>query len=238
MSAPSPAATSDPAGPAPGPISPRAHPAIGVVFGVSVALAILLTGPLLLFAPPFVSFMQARHDVPQLLGVDQATVDRATTAMLGDLVFAGDFTVSIDGSEPVLDAAERSHMQDVGGVVRVLILVDLVALLVAVLAGRRLRRERSRRGLLLLVAAGGLAALAIVLGIFFAVAFDTAFAAFHAIFFRAGTWQFGPDSNLLRFFPEPFWFEIALVAGATIVLGALIVAILGRRDLAADEASR
>jgi integral membrane protein (TIGR01906 family) len=216
----------------------RVHPFIGFVFGVSVALAILLTGPLLLFAPPFVSFMQARHDVPELLGVDQATVDRATASMLGDLLFAGDFTVSINGDEPVLDAAERSHMQDVGGVVRGLILADLLALLVAVLAWRRLRRERPRRGMLMLLAAGGLGALAIALAVFFAVAFDTAFAAFHAIFFRAGTWQFGPDSNLLRFFPEPFWFEIALVAGATIVLSALLVALLGRRDLIAGEARR
>lgn len=215
----------------------RAHPFIGFVFAISVALAILLTGPLLLFAPPFVHFMQARHDVAARLGTDTATADAATTAMLGDLLFAGDFTVSIRDDAPVLDAAERSHMQDVGGVVRGLILVDLVALLLAVLAGRRLRAERHRRGMLMLLSAGGLVALAIVLGAFFAFAFDTAFAAFHAIFFKAGTWQFGPDSNLLRFFPEPFWYEIALVAGGTIVLAALVVALLGRRDLAAAAAA-
>jgi uncharacterized membrane protein len=85
----------------------------------------------------------------------------------------------------------------------------------------------------MLVAAGGLGAAAIVLGAFFALAFDTAFAAFHAIFFEAGSWQFGPDSNLLRFFPQPFWFEMALIAGVTIVLGALVVALLARRDLSA-----
>ena len=60
---------------------------------------------------------------------------------------------------------------------------------------------------------------------------DTAFAAFHAVFFAAGTWQFGPDSNLLRFFPEPFWYEVALVAGVTILVGAVLVALLGVRDL-------
>ena len=213
---------------------PRAHPLVGFVFAVGVALAILLTGPLLLFAPPFVSFMQDRHDVAQRLGTDPATAHDATTAMLGDLLFAGDFGASIDGSGPVLDEAERSHMRDVGGVVRGLLLLDLLALVMAVLGWRRLRGERRRRGWLMLVAAGSLGALAIVLGAFFAVAFDAAFAAFHAIFFEAGTWQFGPDSNLLRFFPQPFWFEIALVAGASIVAGALLVALLGRRDLTAD----
>jgi integral membrane protein (TIGR01906 family) len=214
---------------------PRAHPLIGFVFAVGVALAILLTGPMLLFAPPFVSFMQDRHGVPELLGVEPAAAHGATTAMLGDLLTDGDFTVSLDGTQPVLDASERSHMSDVGAVVRGLLLANVLALVVALLGARRLRAEPYRRGRLMLVAAGGLATAAIVLGAFFALAFDTAFAAFHAIFFEAGTWQFGPDSNLLRFFPEPFWFEMALIAGATIVLGALVVALLARRDLARQD---
>jgi uncharacterized membrane protein len=127
-------------------------------------------------------------------------------------------------------------MSDVGAVVRGLLLLDVLALLVAVLGARRLSGERHRRGRLMLVAAGGLGALAIGLGAFFALAFDAAFAAFHAIFFETGTWQFGPDSNLLRFFPQPFWFELALVAGATIVAGAVIVALLARRDLVGTAA--
>src|SRR5438128_2368182 len=91
----------------------------------------------------------------------------------------------------------------------------------------------ARLALLLLVAAAWVGAAAIVLGAFFAIAFDAAFAAFHALFFAAGTWQFGPDSNLLRLFPQPFWFEGSLVAGATIVVAALIAAFVGRRDLRA-----
>jgi integral membrane protein (TIGR01906 family) len=211
---------------------PRAHPLVGFVFAVGVALAILLTGPMLLFAPPLVSFMQDRHGVAELLGVDASTAHDATTAMLGDLLTDGDFTVSLDGEQPVLDSSERSHMADVGGVVRGLLLADLLALVLAVLGARRLRAEPHRRGRLMLIAAGGLAAVALVLGTTFALAFDAAFAAFHAIFFEAGTWQFGPDSNLLRFFPQPFWFEMALVAGMAIVLGAVVVASIARRDLA------
>ena len=80
-------------------------------------------------------------------------------------------------------------------------------------------------------AAAGIGLVAVVLGAFFAFAFDAAFTAFHAIFFAAGTWQFGPDSNLLRFFPEPLWFELSLIAGSMIVLGALVVVLLARREL-------
>jgi integral membrane protein (TIGR01906 family) len=151
--------------------------------------------------------------------------------MLGDLLLGGDFDVSIDGVQPVLDATERSHMEDVGGVVRGLVLADAVALAIVIVLGRRLRSEPLRRGRAMVAAAVGIGAAAVLLGFFFAVAFDAAFAAFHAIFFAAGTWQFGPDSNLLRFFPEPFWYEIALVAGVTILVGATLVAPLGLRDL-------
>ncbi|HET7521643.1 MAG TPA: DUF1461 domain-containing protein [Candidatus Limnocylindria bacterium] len=201
-----------------------------VLFGVAVAALTLLTGPLLLFFPPVVSFEQARHGVPALLATDQATVDRATTSMLGDLLFNGDFSASIEPTgEPVLDDSERSHMRDVGGVVRGLILADVVALLVAALLWWRLRAEPRRRGTAMLAAAAGIGVAAVVLGAFFAVAFDTAFAAFHAIFFAAGTWTFGPDSNLLRFFPQPLWFELALIAGVAIVIDALIVVLIARR---------
>lgn len=213
-------------------MSPRRAPGwLVLFFGLAVATAVLLTGPLLLFVPPLVSFEQSRHDVPALLDADRATVDRATASMLGDLLLGGDFGVSIDGTAPVLDQAERSHMRDVGGVVRGLILADAVALAVVIVIGRRLRGEPFRRGRATVAAAIDIGAAAVLLGLFFAVSFDTAFAAFHAVFFAAGTWQFGPDSNLLRFFPEPFWYEIALVAGVTILVGSVLAAALGIRDL-------
>jgi hypothetical protein len=209
----------------------RAGSAVVLAFGLAVATLLLLTGPLLLFFPPVVSLEQARQDVPALLGTDQATVDRATGSMLGDLLLNGDFTVSIDGRQPVLDASERSHMRDVGGVVRGLILADLLALLVALIVGLRLRDDGARRGRAMLRAAAGIGFAAVLLGAFFAFSFDAAFSVFHAIFFAAGSWQFGPDSNLLRFFPEPLWFDLALAAGATIVAGAVVVALLAGRDL-------
>lgn len=198
----------------------------------------MLTGPLLLFNPWLVSVEQARHHVPASLGTDQGNVDRVTVAMLRDLFVDGDFAASLNGSGPLLDESERSHMSDVGGLVRVLALLEAIALMALLLTGRMLRHERPRRGRLLLRAAGGVGIVALVLGAFFALAFDTAFASFHALFFQAGTWQFGPDSNLIRLFPEPFWFETSLLAGVSIVIGAGIAAWLARRDLGSAAAER
>ena len=195
---------------------------------MAVGLAIVLTGPLLLFNPWLVSAEQARHGVAASLGTDRANVDRVTATMLGDLFTDGDFSASLDGAQPILDASERSHMSDVGGLVRVLAALELAAIVVLLIAAWLLRRERERRARLVRLAALGVGAVALMLGIFFAVAFDTAFASFHALFFQQGTWQFGPDSNLIRLFPEAFWFETSLLAGASIVLSAALAAWLAR----------
>jgi integral membrane protein (TIGR01906 family) len=198
-------------------------------------LAIVLTGPLLLFNPWLVSAEQARHGVAESLGTDQANVDRVTAAMLRDLFMNGDFIASIDDQPSILDASERSHMADVGGLVRLLAGLELAAVVVLAVSGWWLRGERTRRGRLLRAAALSVGAAALLLGVFFAVAFEAAFAAFHAVFFKAGTWQFGPDSNLIRLFPEPFWFETSLLAGASILATAALAAWLARRDLRADQ---
>jgi integral membrane protein (TIGR01906 family) len=201
----------------------------GLLLSVAVALLITLLGPLALFNPLFTGALQERHDVPARLGTSMDEVNRATAEMLGDVVFGGDFGTMLDGEEPVLDAYERSHMQDVSRLVRLLWLVVLLAIAVTVVTVVLLRRERERIGRVLLVSSGAVGLTAIVLAATFALAFDSAFTAFHEIFFPPGTWQFGPESDLIRFFPQPFWFDAALAAGATIVVAAAIVALIGWR---------
>ena len=200
-----------------------------MAFTVAVAAAVTLTGPLALFNPWLVSFEQARHAVPERLAVDQAAVDRVTASMLRDLFLDGEFTTGLDDGEPLLDERERSHMADVGGLVRTLVLLDLVAIGGAFVGAWALRRERQRRGRLLVASAAVVGGAALVVALIFAVAFDDAFLAFHRLFFREGTYLFGAGSDLIRLFPEPFWFELSLAAGASIVISALAVAVAGWR---------
>jgi len=200
---------------------------VGVAFGVALALVITLLGPLLLFNPAFTSVLQQRHDVAEAFDVPQADVDRVTTAILVDLATDGPFDAAFEGGQPLLDARERSHMRDVAGLVRLLGVIVLVSVVVAVVAGWRLRREPVRQGKTMVLAAGSVGAAAVMLAIVFAVAFEPAFLFFHQLFFPAGTYLFEPGSNLITLFPEAFWYEAALAAGATIVLAALVVGILG-----------
>jgi len=207
----------------------RAPLAVGLVFGVSLAIVVTLVGPLLLFNPWSTAALQARHDVPATLNATQAEVDRVTGEILFDLYTDGPFDAALTAQEPLLDEQERSHMHDVAVLVRVLAAVVLLAAILAAVTGAWLRGEPRRRGRIMLLAAGGIGAVALLLAGVFAVAFEPAFAAFHAIFFPPGTYLFAEGSELIVLFPRGFWFDAALAAGATVVVSALVVAVIGLR---------
>lgn len=214
----------------------RAPVLVGVLLTISASLLIALLGPLLLFNPWFVSFEQSRTDVPARLATSQQQVDRVSAQVLGDIWTGGDFSASLDGSSPLLDPGERSHMRDVGSLVRLLATLSVIAALVLLLCLLTLRRERRRIGRLLLFAAGMVGTITVVLGVVLALAFEPAFLAFHELFFPQGNFEFGPSSNLIRLFPEPFWFEASLAAGLAILIAALIASLIGSRLLRAGSA--
>ncbi len=205
----------------------RAPAIVGVLFGIGLAVAVTLTGPLLLFNPWFTSALQDRHGVATELGTTQVEVDRVTGAILGDLYLNGSFDVSLDGEQPVLDDRERSHMSDVSRLVQLLAAVVVMSLVTAAVTGAWLRRERQRQGRIMFTAAGSIGAAALALAIVFAVAFEPAFLAFHAIFFPPGTYLFEEGSQLIVLFPDGFWFDASLVAGTAIILTAAVVALIG-----------
>jgi len=205
----------------------RAPATVGLLFGLAMAVAITLTGPLLLFNPWFTSALQARHGVATAFQTSQAEVDRVTGEILVDLYLGGDFGASRTPGEPLRDERERSHMGDVSRLVRLLAGITVVALVVAILTWAWLRHERRRQGRIMFTAAGVVGAGAILLGGIFAVAFEPAFLAFHAVFFPVGTYLFSEGSELIVLFPEPFWFDAALAAGAAILVTALVVTVIG-----------
>lgn len=207
----------------------RAPWPIGLLFGVSLAVVVLLVGPLLLFNPVFTSALQVRHGVAVSFDTSQADIERVTGSYLADIYLDGAFNASLDGDEPLLDAEERSHMSDVSRLVRLLAGIAIVAIIVAVVTGTWLRREPRRQGRIMLMAAGSIGALALLLAGIFAVAFEPAFLIFHQIFFPPGTYLFATGSNLITLFPEGFWFDAALLAGGSIIVVALAVTAIGLR---------
>jgi len=205
----------------------RAPWVIGLVFGLSLSVVIVLLGPLLLFNPLFTSALQVRHGVAAELDAPQAEVERVTGSYLADIYLDGDFDASLAGDGPLLDESERSHMTDVSRLVRLLAGILVLALVLAGVTAAWLRHEPRRQGRIMLTASGAIGAVAVVLAIVFAVAFEPAFLAFHELFFPPGTYLFAPGSELIVLFPEPFWFDAALLAGAAIVLGAVVASLIG-----------
>lgn len=205
----------------------RAPWPVGLVFGLSLVLVVGLVGPLLLFNPAFTTMLQERHGVARAFGTTQPEIERVTASFLADIYLDGDFAASLDGDQPLLEDDERSHMRDVSRLVRLLAGVGVMGLILAGVAGAWLRREPRRQGRIMLIVGGGIGTAAILVALAFAVAFDAAFTAFHELFFPPGTWQFAPGSALITLFPEGFWFDAALAAGATIVVAALAVTLVG-----------
>ncbi len=207
----------------------RAPWAVGLLFAVSLAIVITLVGPLALFNPWFTSALQVRHDVAAALDTTQPEVERVTSSYLRDIYLEGPFDASLDGAAPLLDDNERSHMTDVSRLVRLLAGIAIVALILATVTGAWLRHEPHRQGRLMLIAASAIGSVALLLAGVFAVAFEPAFLAFHELFFPPGTYLFEEGSKLITLFPEPFWFDAALAAGAAIIVVALVVTVLGLR---------
>jgi len=202
---------------------------MGMAFGLALAVTITLAGPLLLFNPWFTSALQSRHDVASSFDTSRAEIDRVTSEILVDLYVTGPFDAALTAGQPLLNERERSHMSDVSRLVQLLAGITLVALVVTVAAGVALRHEPRRQGRIMVSAAGAIGAAAVLLAVIFAIAFEQAFLAFHAIFFPPGTYLFTPGSNLIGLFPDGFWFDASLAAGAAIVVTALVVTALGYR---------
>jgi integral membrane protein (TIGR01906 family) len=120
-------------------------------------------------------------------------------------------------------ANEREHMLDVR---RVFIAAQLAALASIAIVALLALRARRRGALARLVRAGAIAAAALVaiFGAFAAVAFDAAFLLFHQVFFPQGNFLFPADSNLLRLYPEAYWYGVTLRIAVSFLALAAIVA--------------
>ena len=118
---------------------------------------------------------------------------------------------------------EYAHMADVRSVFRG---AEYAAVLALVVAAFRIARARQRGEALRLVRAGALIAAGIValIGVAAAVAFDPLFLLFHEVFFPQGNFLFGPDSNLIRLYPEWYWQGITAGVGLSFIAVAVLVA--------------
>ena len=151
-----------------------------------------------------------------------------------DISLLADLTLA-DG-QPAFDQRELSHMADVQAVygylppARIASLVILtvgIALLVGLkTAARDIPRALIRSGI-------GTCVLLVAAGLFMALAWDTFFETFHALFFTGDSWLFRHSDTLIRLFPIRFWVDaaslIVILQAVEALLGAAAVWLYVRR---------
>ena len=132
--------------------------------------------------------------------------------------------------QPLYTEREVVHMRDVKGLVRAVSWAPVVtgglvlayALGGLALQGRRFLPILASRAL---VAGLGSVATLLVLGLALAVAFPLLFRLFHEISFANDFWLLDPNKhNLVRMFPQGFWFEATMFVAAATVLEAFALA--------------
>ena len=136
----------------------------------------------------------------------------------------------------ILPADAISHLDDVYRVACVAkpALVIVAMLCIAGLAHVAVRIGRRALGRTLIAGGGLVLAAFCALGAWAAIDFDGLFAAFHSLFFQAGTWTFPYDSLLITLYPTAFWMGmggiwLAVTCGLSI-LAVLIGFTLGHKQ--------
>ena len=173
----------------------------------AAALAIGATTAIFL-TPPVVHILLQASDASTVLGVEPRVAEALSDALVGDLLTDGAFDAPL-GDAPLLSASERSHLVDVGALLRAVLVAGLGGLITLAAARTRRRawlRVAIRDGAALIV--GG----ALVAAAAFTLAFDATFSFFHGLFFAAGTWTFNPATDrLVQLYPQDFWVLAAML---------------------------
>jgi integral membrane protein (TIGR01906 family) len=137
-------------------------------------------------------------------------------------------TVTVDFFTP----DEQAHMADVRRVFMAFEFAALIAVATAVFLGlRAAKRSPAAASLLVRDAAIAAGIATAIVAVAAALAFDPLFLLFHEVFFPQGNFLFGPDSNLLAMYPDPYWYGVTLRVGLTFVAAMAVIAIAASATL-------
>jgi len=200
---------------------------LGAVAAAATPIVVIGVTVLLFFNPLFIGFEQDQAGVPAITGYTPEQVRSVTGSILADLIVGPPaFTAAVNG-QPVLDAAERSHMVDVRNVLLPLATLFVAATL-ALIAVAAVNRRSAWAWRAIERGSGALAVAGVLIGVAVLFFFDAAFLLFHLVFFPQGNFSFDPRSQrLTQLFPVQFWSETAIgiaLVGITLALGVTLVA--------------
>ncbi len=134
--------------------------------------------------------------------------------------------LTFPNGQPLFNARELQHMEDVKAVTRAA-LRTLATLAVVLIVSTALlaRRRNTRRWAWLALSDGALLTIFLIAGLLVLalVGWPFFFDSFHALFFEGDTWIFSTSDTLIRLFPQQFWFDAALSVGFLSLISSLII---------------
>ena len=204
-----------------------------IVLRLLVPVATMLTigavAVLLLSTPLWMHPALDAADSAAWLGVTQQLADEYSDLTVSALILGGAFDFKATDGSAFYDASESAHLADARVVLYTfLALAAAAALSLAVVIYRR----RADATVLRAIARGGawLAIGTLVVGVFAALAFDTAFQLFHQIFFPGGNFSFDPTTErMVQLYPLAFWQLTSAALGVLLILGGTLTWLLARR---------
>ena len=161
-------------------------------------------------------------DIPKITGFDYATIKSSYDAVLDYLVLpnrpfsAGAFKYSTDGASNFADCKQLFDLN-----IFALIISTIIIVLSIILDKVGLVKLQKIKGFsIAFFSAIGIFVAIILLAVIVAVDFDSAFTAFHHIFFPGkDNWTFNPNTDqIILALPKQFFLNCAILIGASILL--------------------
>jgi integral membrane protein (TIGR01906 family) len=197
---------------------------------VATMLTIGAVALLLLLTPIYLHPALDAAGAPAWLGMSPQVTHDYSDRTVGDLLFGpGTFEFAAPDGSQFYDVSERGHMRDVRVVLYGFLGISAVA---AGLLAAVTYRRRADSAVLRAISRGGtwLAIGSVIVGIFAALAFDTAFELFHQIFFPGGNFSFDPTTErLVQLYPIAFWQLTTAVLGLLLIVGGALTWFVARR---------
>ena len=186
-----------------------------IIISITLPIFLVMLFASLLTTTPYLKLSKGVYASHEEIDYDH---DYAIERIIGYLNYRYDdlyFGMNEDDDSVIMDLDDIIHMKDVLDVYTMLRLVALSALIIAVSLSFVLYKKDEEMlyktykymfigPMFFIVFVGG----------YIALDFNTAFTAFHQIFFAQGGWQLSGDSVLIRLLPEMFW----LVSGVIILV--------------------
>lgn len=196
---------------------------------VVLAIFVFAISITLMSSVPVIRLMQyavSVNDVSDVEDLTRTAIQYSTGWRIGDIEIS---------ERTVFTPEELDHLADVRRVYQGVMLLGGLSVLVlmSVLVYSRSREWAWRRRDIIGRVLHGINAVFIILFLLLVVFFNRVFTAVHTVLFPAGTWEFPPQSTLIRLFPERFWIVWCIVTVVFIIslLGTLGVALRQKRSI-------